>query len=230
MLNILFLHGWGGNADSFAPISQYLARITDSNGTSYRILTPTLPCPPAAVYTLEDYADDVDAYLQANGVARCVVVAHSFGARLVAVLYVRHPQLFTKIVITGGAGLPVRRGWVRLKTGWYKFWRRLGVPMKGGSADYRCLDANGKKTFQNIVNRDLSTEFSQITAPVLLIWGARDKATPLSLCRRLARLIPHAQQRIYRHGGHFAYLEDAARFVRDVRNFIEGGQDASAVK
>lgn len=223
MLKILFLHGWGGNADSFAPVSQYFARATTVNGEAYQVLTPSLPCPPQEIYTLEDYADDIDDYLQAHKVTRCIVVAHSFGARLVAVLNARHPKLFTKIIITGGAGLKLRRRWhVRFKIWWYKFCRRLGMKIQGGSADYRCLDANGKITFQNIVNRDLSWEFNQITAPVLLIWGARDRDTPLSFCRRLKQLMPQAQKQIYQHCGHFAYLESTARFIRDVTHFIDG--------
>ena len=222
---ILFLHGWGGNADSFAPISQYFAR-------GYLVLAPRLPCPPANVYTMEDYADDVDRYLYEHQVTRCVVVAHSFGARVVAILNARHPKLFTQIIITGGAGLKPRwrlRVWLKIR--WHKLCRRLGWQTQGGSADYRRLDVNGKKTFQNIINRDLTPEIKQITAPVLLIWGSRDRDTPPEMMHRWGRLLPHANQVLYRGKGHFAYLEDAARFIRDVRDFIRedpgvGGGDA----
>ncbi len=224
MQTILFLHGWGGNADSFAPISQYFGRAVDPSGARYRVLCPSLPCPPQKVYTLEDYADDVDAYLQEQRVARCIVVAHSFGARLVAVLNARHPKLFTRIVLTGGAGLKPRwrlRVWLKIR--WFKLCRRLGFKVNGGSADYRRLDENGKRTFCNVVNRDLSWEFGQITAPTLLVWGKRDRDTPLSMCRRLNKIIPHARAIVYAHSGHFAYLENSARFIRDVTQFM-GGQ------
>ena len=224
MPTILFLHGWGGNADSFAPISQYFLRATDESGEPYQVLTPSLPCPPTVVYTLDDYADDVDHFLQKHHVARCIVIVHSFGARLVAILNARHPKLFTKIIITGGAGLKPRWHFcVWLKIRWYKMCRRLGLKVNGGSTDYRLLDENGKQTFQNIIHRDLTFEIKQITAPTLLIWGARDRATPLEQMRRWCRLVPHAQTIVYRHGGHFAYLEDAARFISDVSRFICGG-------
>ena len=222
MKTILFLHGWGGNADSFAPISQYFARASDENGEPYQILVPSLPCPPSAIYTLEDYADDVDEFLQIHKVAHCCVIAHSFGARLVAVLNARHPKLFTKIVITGGAGLKPRwRFRVWLKIHWYKLCRRLGWRINGGSADYRRLDANGKQTFQNIIRRDLTGEVQQITAPVLLIWGGRDCDTPLSQMHRWRRLLPQAEFIIYRRCGHFAYLEQSARFINDVMHFLQ---------
>lgn len=227
MPTILFLHGWGGNQNSFAPISQYFMRATDQKGESYRVLTPSLPCPPNIVYTLEDYADDIDEFLQAQKVTRCIVIAHSFGARLVAILNARHPKLFTKIVITGGAGVKSRwRIRVWLKICWYKLCRRLGFKINGGSADYRVLNTNGKKTFQNIIQRDLTFEIKQITAPTLLIWGSKDNATPISQLRRWRRLLSQAQTKIYRRMGHFAYLEDAARFISDVACFLCGGDNA----
>ena len=229
MPTLLFLHGWGGSGDSFAPISQYFARMSNPDGTpTYQILAPSLPCPPrGVVYTLDDYADDVDRFLQEHQVTRCVVVAHSFGARLVAVLNARHPNLFTQIVITGGAGLPPRwRLRVWLKVRWYRLCRRLGIKIQGGSADYRALDAQGKRTFQNIIHRDLTAEVRQITAPCLLIWGTRDRDTPLDQFRRWGRLVPHATKVLYRRRGHFAYLEDSARFIRDVARFLAvWGQD-----
>lgn len=203
---ILFLHGWGGNADSFAPISNYFAR-------TQQVLTPTLPCPPDTVYNLADYARDVLKYLHDHGVTQCAVVAHSFGARLVAVLNAMQPTLFTKIVITGGAGLPPRRTLTR-------WWRLRKNRKQGGSPDYRNLSPNGKKTFQNIVNRDLTPEIGQITAPTLIINGDRDDATPCSMAKRWHRLVRGSQLKVYRGCGHFAYLDRAAQFIQDVRQWL----------
>ncbi|MCQ2382159.1 MAG: alpha/beta hydrolase [Clostridia bacterium] len=227
MQTILFLHGWGGNADSFAPISQYFAHAIDEIGLPYRVLTLSLPCPPSEVYTLDDYADDVDKFLYDQKVTRCIVIAHSFGARLVALLNARHPKLFTKIVITGGAGVKPRfKLSVWLKIHWYKFRRCFGFKIQGGSADYRNLDNNGKRTFQNIIQRDLTFEIQQIKVPVLLIWGKKDRDTPLEQLRRWRRLLPHAKHLIYPQCGHFAYLENSTRFILDVVRFLRGGYNA----
>jgi len=215
MRTFLLLHGWGGNADSFTPISQYLARIPDC-----QVLTPSFLCPPREVYTLDNYVADLENYLRQHNVTRCVVIAHSFGARLVALMNARYPQLFTQIIITGGAGLRCRSFRVWWKVKWYRLLRRCGVRLQGGSRDYRQLDANGKRTFQNIIHRDLTNEVAQITAPTLLIWGTRDKDTPLCQMRRWQRLVPHAEKICYRGKGHFAYLEDSARFINDVMRFL----------
>ena len=215
MPTLLFLHGWGGDANSFAGVANYFRR-------DYTVLTPALPCPPVGVvYDLDDYARDLWQYLQAHGVTQCAVIAHSFGARVVAVINAAHPELFTKIIITGGAGLRPRFNlltWCKIKG--YKIGRRLGLPVRGGSADYRDLDPDGQATFRNIVNRDLAPEIAAIRVPLLLIWGKRDTATPVSMQKRWQKLVPQAVSIIYREHGHFAYLTNQARFIKDVREFL----------
>lgn len=214
-MTLLFLHGWGGDARSFAGVADYFRR-------DYDVLTPALPCPPAGVvYTLDDYARDLWQYLQQQHVTRCAVIAHSFGARVMAVLNAAHPDLFSKIVVTGGAGLPPRFNlWTWAKIRLHKLKRVLGLPSHGGSADYRALNDDGKATFQNIIHRDLSAEIAQIKAPLLLIWGQRDTATPVSMLRRWQKLVPGAVGIVYREHGHFAYLTNQARFIKDVREWL----------
>lgn len=218
MQTLLLLHGWGGNADSFAPVARYFAR-------DYRVLAPEFPCPPATVYTLDDYVRDLELYLQAHQVTRCAVVAHSFGARLVALLNARQPDLFTKIVITGGAGLKPRfsfKVWCKIR--WYKFRKRLFGKTDGGSAEYRQLDDNGKATFRNIINRDLAPEIAGLTAPLLLITGSRDTATPPYMAKKwqkLAKKVKTSRLVLYRGYGHFAYLDCGARFIKDVREWLD---------
>lgn len=215
MTTLLLLHGWGGDADSFAGVANYFRR-------DYVVLTPAFPCPPAGVvYDLNDYARDLWQYLQAHHVTRCAVIAHSFGARVLAVLNAAHPAVFTKIVVTGGAGLRPRFNlltWTKIRL--YKLGRALGLPGRGGSADYRDLDADGQATFRNVVNRDLTPEIAGIRVPLLLIWGNKDTATPLYLQKRWQQLVPTAHSIVYRGHGHFAYLTNQARFIKDVREFL----------
>lgn len=189
------------------------------------MLTPEFACPPATVYTLDDYVRDLERYLAEHQVTRCAVVAHSFGARLVAVLNAKRPDLFSKIVITGGAGLKPRfslRVWLKVR--WFKLRRKLFGATDGGSAEYRALDANGQATFRHIINRDLAPEIATITAPLLLINGDRDTATPVSMAKRWQKLATKSARcrlQIYRGYGHFAYLESRARFIKDVAEWLD---------
>ena len=215
METILFLHGWGGNGDSFAAVKKYFER-------DYCALSPAMPCSPDAVWTMEDYALYIEEVLRDSAVTRCHIVCHSFGARVAAMLIARNPQLVDKLVVCGGAGLRSKfRLSVWMKIRLYKFKRRIFGHARGGSSDYRALSENGKKTFNNIIRRDLSAEVAAITAPTLLIYGTRDRATPVYMGRRWKKLCPHAELKIYRGAGHFAYLDKGAEFIKDVIKFIQ---------
>lgn len=211
---ILFLHGWGGNEDSFAPIKKYFGR-------DYNCLAPAMPCPPDTVFTMEDYALYIEEVLQQNSVAKCHIICHSFGARVAVLLIARNPQLADRLVVCGGAGLRPRfrlRVWLKIKI--YKLKRRLFGHADGGSSDYRSLTENGKKTFSNIIKRDLADEIKNIKTPTLLIYGARDKATPPYVGRRWKALASAAELKIYKDAGHFAYLEQCAKFIKDAESFL----------
>ena len=207
MRTILFLHGWGASPDSFVAIRKYF-------DNEYCTIAPALPTPPDEVWTLNDYVDYVQMILQRNNITKCDIVAHSFGARVAVLLAKR--GMVGKMVITGGAGLRPRFNlWVWLKIKIYKIFK-LGK----GSTDYKKLNANGKATFNNIIRRDLATEISTLDVPTLLITGERDRATPPYMAKRWARVAGNARYKIYKGCGHFAYLDNPTRFIKDAREFL----------
>ncbi len=214
MKTILFLHGWGGNENSFALVKKYFEN-------EYRVLSPVMPCPPEEVWTMREYADCIKKYLSDNNVDNCYVIAHSFGARVVSILASENKELFDKIIITGGAGLRPRFNLnIWLKIVLYKIRKKIFGYANGGSKDYIKLTDNGKATFNNIIKNDLSVEISKIQNPTLLITGEKDKATPVYMAKRWTKLSASARYKIYKNAGHFAYLEQSTKFIKDVREFF----------
>jgi len=109
MDTILFLHGWGGNEQSFAPIMPVLKK-------HFRCITLGMPMfnnndtdEPGTPWTLEDYANHVENYLDSLGVTKCHIVAHSFGARVTCLLVTRNPKRYEKLILTGAAGIRPRQ-------------------------------------------------------------------------------------------------------------------------
>jgi len=144
------------------------------------------------------------------------IIAHSFGARVAVLLANRNPGLVDKMVLTGAAGLKPRfnlRVWLRVR--WFKL---TGIGK--GSSDYRKLSPAGKRTFKNIIRRDLSGEIAGLQVPAMLIWGGRDKSTPLYMAKRWTTLQKGATLKIYKHAGHFCFIDDPGRFVKDVWEFF----------
>jgi pimeloyl-ACP methyl ester carboxylesterase len=222
MDTILFLHGWGGNEHSFAPVEKYFSG-------RFRTLCPSMPCPPKDIWTLDDYVVYIEKILADNNITKCHIICHSFGARVAALLINKNPRLADKLIVTGGAGLKTKfrlRVWLKIKI--YKVKKRLFGRVRGGSADYRDLTPNGKKTFNNIVGRDLIEEVKNIKIPTLLIYGAKDRSTPTYMAKRWAKANRNAEYKIYKCCGHFAYLENTARFIKDCEQFIQRyNEDAS---
>ncbi|MCL2755965.1 MAG: alpha/beta hydrolase [Firmicutes bacterium] len=220
MKTILLLHGWGGNENSFAPILPYLSK-------HFRCLAPAFPMfgcdsdnQPDTPWTLDDYTNFIQEYLVTNNVEKCHILAHSFGARVTALLVTRNPARFEKLVLTGAAGIRRRKFSTIIKIKLYKLRKKLGYKKQSGSPDYKKLTNSGKKTFQNIINRDLKSEIKQINNPTLLIFGRNDNATPVKLGKKWVKISQNANLLVYNNSGHFAYLDETSRFIKDTCEFF----------
>jgi len=85
---IVFLHGWAGSARYWESTAQALSNrfdclLYDMRGFG-RSRLPLLPTPETAAltYDLETYADDLAELLQALGLERVILNAHSTGASI----------------------------------------------------------------------------------------------------------------------------------------------------
>jgi len=216
METILFLHGWGGDEHSFANIIPALSK-------HFRCLTLSMPMfqkedsEPREPWTLENYADFVEKFLNTHDVEKCHILAHSFGCRVATLLVTRHPSRYGKLVLTGAAGIRAKRS---LKTRIKIRFHKLGIKKSKGSIDYQKLNDSGKITFQNVLRHDLKFEISKIQSETLLIFGRDDTATPVWMGKKWERISPHAQLKIYESAGHFAYIDDPKHFLSHTLAFL----------
>jgi proline iminopeptidase len=60
----------------------------------------------------------------------------------------------------------------------------------------------------------------RLTMPVLVIAGRHDGAAVTHGLRELTRRLPQATFREYERSGHFVYLDEPERFIRDVTAFL----------
>jgi len=227
---IVFLHGWGGSINSFLAVAKRLAC------TGFHVLVLDFPghgksCEPNKAYCVEDYAKDVISLLVKEGYNNVFFVAHSFGVRVAVKVAGGLKGLQINIlglVLIGGAGLKPRRTLkYKIKVWKYKRLKNLVREGKGdesclrrfGSEDYKKLSAVMKASFVKIVNEDLSCDARLIKVPTLLIWGRKDKDTPLYMGKRYARLIANSRLLVY-NTGHYCYIDEKDRFFEDLYNFL----------
>ena len=227
---LLLLHGWGGSAQSFLP----LTRDFQSVRQVYAVDFPghgNSPEPPKP-WSVTEYMELIYAFMRKTGILGADIVAHSFGGRVTLLLAAEHPEAVGRLLITGGAGLkPKSDGKVSRRTRVYRFLRgcadnpltrrafgkrvddwREALVQRFGSADYRALTPSMRQTFNRILQQDLADCLPRIQAETLLIWGTEDTATPLWMGEQMEREIPNAALVRFEGLGHFAYLDDYPRF------------------
>ena len=156
---------------------------------------------------------------------KVILVGHSFGGRVAIRIASQKGYLLDKIVLVDSAGLIPRRGLkYYFKIYVHKLMMKLNIPHNAGSDDYRKLNGVLKQTFKNVVNEDLGAELNKVTLPVLLIWGSKDKDTPIYMARRMKRRMPDSALIIFEAAGHYSYLDRYGLFVTILRNFLAGGE------
>ena len=70
------------------------------------------------------------------------------------------------------------------------------------------------------VNEDLKYAMPAVKAPVLLVWGEEDTATPLSDAKTMKQLIPDAGLVSFPGCGHYSFLDNPFGFKAVVSSFF----------
>ena len=176
-------------------------------------------------FSVGDYAEWLKAVMIALGVLKPHVIAHSFGCRVAVKVACNAPETFDKIVLTGPAGIILKRGLsYRLKVGTYRFVKRFApnfAERKFGSAEYRTLSPVMKESYKKIVNEDLRATATRVQNEVLIVEGNADRTTPIKEARAYLNAFPNARLCVT-EGGHFAFAEHPVSFNLIAEEFFYG--------
>ena len=235
---VVLLHGWGCS-------SALMKGPAEALKNDHRVLLIDFPGfgqsgKPPVPWGVPEYAECLYEILQKLDFLPCAAVGHSFGCRVAAWIAAGRPEVFTRLVFTGAAGLrsvpteeqKKRSEEYQRKKRFAEQIRKLpGMESAGsrlqdklrkkyGSADYNALDEDMRRTFVKVVNQDLRECYPQMKQSTLLIWGDDDRETPLRMGQEMEKLIPDAGLVILEGGSHFAYLEQGERFNAIVKYFL----------
>jgi pimeloyl-ACP methyl ester carboxylesterase len=89
------------------------------------------------------------------------------------------------------------------------------------SSDYNQATPMMRAILSKCVNEDLCDHMPHIKAPVLLFWGDKDSATPISDAHKMERLIPDAGLVVAQGAGHFAMLESPELWRASLKSFLK---------
>lgn len=218
----MFLHGYLSNAKSFYYQQKFFERdfnvfIPDLKGFGENV---GMEYP----YALSDYLEEVKEYMYKFGIIQPSVVAHSFGARIVIKGASEDNQLFNRLVLTGAAGLKskptVKRTLKKLAFKVAKKFFSKEKLTRFYSSDYNSLSPIMQKSFIKIVTEHLDDRLEYIENPTLLVFGDKDRETPLYMAKRLNRGIKNSRLLVVKGAGHFCFIDSPMKFNGEVREFL----------
>ena len=92
--------------------------------------------------------------------------------------------------------------------------------LKFDKTDYAQIKSRElKETFKNVIKENLQPYLFEIKSPTLIIWGGKDKITPLADGQLIAKTIPGAKFAVIKNAGHFVFLEKPEEFVKLIKDF-----------
>jgi pimeloyl-ACP methyl ester carboxylesterase len=218
---LLMLHGWGCNANIFRELQAEMSK-------SFRVLAVDFPGfggsdEPNSVWNCANYADWLEKFMRKTGIENPSVLAHSFGGRIALKLSANIQ--FSKIILTGSAGLILKRK----KTNFLKYmpnFLKKGFIRKVlinifGSVDYKNASPRMREILKRVVAEDLEQYARKISAPTLLVWGEKDGDTTLEMGKKFNEIIPNSRLEIIKNSGHYAFLDNKNEFINIVNNFTK---------
>ncbi len=213
---LLAMHGWARDrSDMLKLVTGHAALVPDLPGFG---ASP----PPEAAWGAACYAGVVAAMLDADGAAPYVVVGHSFGGRVAAVLAAERPDLVAGVVFLGvpllhlappGRPAPAYRA-ARVLHRWKLLPEASMERMRQryGSADYKAAQGVMRGVLVQVVAEDYGKYLARVEAPVAFCWGARDSTVPPEVGQRAAGLVSHVVDiDVVAGAGHDVMLEAPER-------------------
>ncbi|MDF5728943.1 MAG: alpha/beta hydrolase [Rhizonema sp. PD38] len=202
-------------------------------------------------YELEEYADDLAVLLDQMQLPRVFLHAHSMGASIATLFVNSYSHRVEKVILTcSGIFEYEEKAFAAFhKFGSYvvKFrpWWLVKIPfvdsMFMARFLYRPIPAAERRAFlEDFLQADyhaalgtiftsvskttaelMPQKFTKITAPSLLVAGQYDKIIPAQMGRLAAALNGKIEFAIISETAHFPMLEDAATYIKRVREFLQ---------
>jgi pimeloyl-ACP methyl ester carboxylesterase len=234
---IVLVHGLAGSTEDWINLSPYLDRA------GYRVYMIDLlgfgqsEQPPDARYSISEQAALVVSFLDAMQIKQTDLAGWSMGGWIVQRVAIEHPERVRRIALIDSAGLLILPDWdTRLFTpATPQQLDQLDAllmphpPMVPGFVARDIIRESNRNAW--VVHRALASMLSArdvtdaqlptLRIPVLLLWGDRDRITPLSEGRSMHRLIAQSRLEIATGCGHMAPEQCAAVYGPELVRFLQ---------
>jgi pimeloyl-ACP methyl ester carboxylesterase len=237
---IIFLHAY---VDSWFSYSRVLALLS----SEYHAFAPDQrghgdSAKPECCYMADDYAADVDAFMEAVGIEQATLVGDSSGGLIAQRVALDFPHRLSRLVLIGSPTTlvnnesvravreemlaledPISQGFVReFVLGTFQD----PVPeefLAGVVSESLKVPARVWRDYYKgvVLTVDDTARLHEIGAPTLILWGEQDALLPREEQEWRAAAIPNATLRVYPETGHLAHWVRPEWVVRDLEAFLK---------
>jgi pimeloyl-ACP methyl ester carboxylesterase len=229
---VILIHGAGGAHLSWPP---QIRRLADE-----KIYALDLPGHGKSQGTgrqsIEEYTEDVLAFMKELKIRAAVIVGHSMGSAVALTLALKHPQQVLGLGLLG-SGSKLRVASTLLDAMATPNTFEFAVDM----VNENCFSADTPQSLLGLSKRymlevrppvllgdflacntfDATSQLEKINVPTIIICGAEDKMTPLKLSEALRDGIANSQLHILDHAGHMVMLEQPDTVANLLKQFID---------
>jgi pimeloyl-ACP methyl ester carboxylesterase len=225
--SLIILHGWQSSKEKWSKVKEVIER------EGVKVIIPDLP--GFKEKNKLERAWNIDNYVNwfkdfSHDKEKFFLLGHSFGGRVSIKFASKHPERLEGLILVSSAGIknqerPISKlipllkkfsflpGYSFLRKAFYKFIIR--------KTDYLYVDGMLKETFKKVIEEDLTPILSQIKARTLILWGQKDKITPLANARLMKERIGESRLEVLEGIGHTPYLEDPEGLAEKILTFIK---------
>ncbi|TLX22837.1 alpha/beta hydrolase [Thermomonas fusca] len=246
---LVMLHGYTGSKENWYPLARQL-------GGRYRLLIPDLPGwgasqrKPGVGYGFPEQAEHVAAFIRAVSPDRPVVLlGHSMGGGIAALVAARHPQAVAKVGLLNAAGVRFKDNRFGLDvlagrnpfavedaaslqryldTVFFDAAARPWIPWPAstGLIEKRRADAAFEQSVLDRIGRGEDSllpgeEAARIRQPALLLWCRQDAVIDASALDLYAARIPQARKVLLDGCGHMSLMERPREVADAVVGWID---------
>lgn len=224
MKKIIILHGWAYSIKKWEPFINELR----SNKIEVEVLKiPGLTAELDKVWNIDDYVEWFNK-IASKEKQPINLLGHSNGGRIAISFANKYPEKIGKLILIDSAGIYHNEFSIRLKRLIFGIAAKTGKKLTSSlrmrrllyklarERDYEEVGPIVRATMANLLNSDKIDRISGIKVSTIIIWGAKDKVTPLSDGKAMNRKIENSK--LYsilsaRHSPMFTHPKEVCKII-----------------
>jgi 4,5:9,10-diseco-3-hydroxy-5,9,17-trioxoandrosta-1(10),2-diene-4-oate hydrolase len=241
---VVFVHGSGPGVSAH---SNFFPNYPQIAAAGFHTLLPDMvgfgwsSKPTGIDYTLELFTSTLLEFLDQLQIGRCVLIGNSLGGAISLKLAIDHPARVERLIVMGPGGIESRETYFQMpgiqkmvsgfvgagfdRAGLRRLLELLAYDPQIVTEElveqrFNVLGTQPKDVLARMVIPDLTPQLAQIRCPLLGFWGVEDQFCPASGYEKILRAVREARFIMYSRCGHWAMIERAADFNRNVIEFL----------